>query len=262
MIESLRRLGLSDLEARCYLTLHGQPASSGYEVAKQVSVSRSNVYAALRGLAEKGICRTLEGDPVLYAAVPIGEVIKLLQYDFEHTARVLKGELTAPAETPAFFSNWKGDKQVDLAIRRLAANAAHDILVDLWSEDLHRLEEPLLAAEARGVEVHLMVIGEVPTKLKHVMVHSRGEGAPPKLRNFSLLLDQKVALLGNFGSQTPALALESNHFSLLDVLDSAYFHDVVMQRIERDFAPELLDRYGPDYARIRQEHPEMDRKKG
>lgn len=44
MIEALRKLGLSDLEARCYLALHGQPPSSGYEVAKQVSVSRSNVY--------------------------------------------------------------------------------------------------------------------------------------------------------------------------------------------------------------------------
>lgn len=54
MIDELRSIGLSDLEARIYLALHESPEMSGYEVAKRVSVSRSNVYAALRAMTDKG----------------------------------------------------------------------------------------------------------------------------------------------------------------------------------------------------------------
>lgn len=35
MIDELRKIGLSDLEARCYLVLHEDPKISGYEVAKK-----------------------------------------------------------------------------------------------------------------------------------------------------------------------------------------------------------------------------------
>jgi sugar-specific transcriptional regulator TrmB len=257
MIEALRKLGLSDLEARCYLALHGQPPSSGYEVAKQVSISRSNVYAALRGLVDKGVCRTVEGEPITFAAIPIGQVVKLLQADFERTARLLKSELTTLPETPPFFSTWKGDQQVDLAIRRLAANSRKEILVDLWAEDLHWVEEALLAAERRGTAVHLMVIGEVPTELEHVIVHSVPLGGPQRSRNFSMLLDKETAILGSFSRHAPASALESNHPAVLNVLETSYFHDVVMMRIENDFSRELEGRYGKDYALIRREHPEM-----
>ncbi|NQX44302.1 TrmB family transcriptional regulator [Paenibacillus tritici] len=257
MIEALRKLGLSDLEARCYLALHGQPPSSGYEVAKQVSVSRSNVYGALRSLVDKGVCRTCEGEPVTYAAIPVGQVVKLLQADFERTARLLENELATLPVTPPFFSNWKGDPQVDLAIRRLAANAQEEILVDLWAEDLHRVEEALLAAEHRGIAVHLMVIGEVPTELKRVIIHSVPPGTPPKSRNFSILLDKEISLLGSFNRHSQASALESNHPAVLDALQTSYYHDVVMMRIEQDFAGELEDRYGKNYALIRREHPEM-----
>lgn len=257
MIEALRKLGLSDLEARCYLALHGQPPSSGYEVAKQVSVSRSNVYAALRGLVDKGICRAVEGEPITFAAIPIGQVIKLLQSEFEDTARLLASELQDQPVMPPFFSNWKGNQQVDLAIRRLAANAGNEILADLWAEDLHFVEEPLLAAERRGTAVHLMVIGETPTELSRVIVHSVPPGGPQKSRNFSILLDKETAILGSFSRHTPASALESNHPAVLNMLQTSYFHDVVMMRIEKDFAAELELRYGKDYALIRKEHPEM-----
>lgn len=260
MIDALRKLGLSDLEARCYLALHGQPPSSGYEVSKQVSVSRSNVYAALRGLVEKGVCRAEEGEPITFAAIPIGQVVKLLQSEFERTARLLESELTTLPDTPPFFSNWKGEQQVDLAIRRLAANAREEILVDLWAEDLHRVEESLLSAEHRGTAVHLMVIGETLTELEQVIVHSVPPGGPHRSRNFSMLLDKETAIIGSFSRHAPPSALESNHPAVLNVLQTSYFHDVVMMRIEKDFARELEDRYGKDYALIRREHPEMHSK--
>ncbi|MNO01555.1 hypothetical protein D3C81_2217230 [compost metagenome] len=70
-------------------------------------------------------------------------------------------------------------------------------------------------------------------------------------------MDKETALLGSFSRTAPASALESNHPAVLNVLQTAYFHDVVMMRVEQDFSGELEARYGKDYALIRREHPEM-----
>lgn len=252
MIEELRKIGLSDLEARCYLALHGESSLSGYEVAKRVSVSRTNVYAALRVLSEKGICRMIEADPVLYEAVPIADVVRLLKTDFERSTGMLLQELAAPPKRSASFGTWKGDKAVELTIRRLISGAQHTILVDVWEEDLGVFEEELLAAENRGVEVAVMLIGRRSTTLKTVLNHRRPQ--PPQeseVRRFTLLCDRTYGLIGSFGRRIQLTALESDHPAIAGLLENAFAHDLIAQRIEEDFGPQLEERYGPDYQAIR-----------
>lgn len=251
MIDELRKIGLSDLEARCYLVLHEDPKISGYEVAKKVSVSRTNVYAALRSLTEKGICRVIESEPVLYDAVPIEQLIRLLKSDFEQTTRVLQEQLSAAPKTPPSFYSWQGDKAIETAIRRLVANADKSIVADIWSEDVHWVEEPLLEAEKRGVAVTLISIGECTTSLKHVLIHKRSaEWSTVRARKFSLLCDARSALLGSFGRGLKPTVLETDHPSLIELLQNAFYHDLVMEQMERDFGPELDEKYGKDYESI------------
>ncbi|WP_426446243.1 TrmB family transcriptional regulator [Paenibacillus sp. S-38] len=251
MIEELRRIGLNDLEARCYLALHEEQGITGYEVAKKVSVSRTNVYAALRSLADKGMCRMIESEPVVYEAVPIEQLIRLLQADFELTSRTLLSRLQAPPPSSKSFYSWHGDKAVGTAIRRLAANADRSILVDLWAEDLHLAEEALLEAESRGVAVTVISIGPCHTPLKQVLVHKRSEEwNKSETRKFSMLCDSRSALLGSFGRALKPSLLETDHPSLVELLQNGFYHDLVMERIERDLGGELAERYGEHYERI------------
>ncbi|WNC16449.1 helix-turn-helix domain-containing protein [Brevibacillus brevis] len=251
MIDELRKIGLSDLEARCYLVLHEDPKISGYEVAKKVSVSRTNVYAALRSLTEKGICRVIESEPILYDAVPIEQLIRLLKSDFEQTTRVLQEQLSAAPKTPPSFYSWQGDKAIETAIRRLVANADKSIVADIWSEDVHWVEEPLLEAEKRGVAVTLISIGECTTSLKHVLIHKRSaEWSTVRARKFSILCDAQSALLGSFGRGLKPTVLETDHPSLIELLQNAFYHDLVMEQMERDFGQELDKKYGKDYESI------------
>lgn len=250
-LELLRKIGLSDLEARCYLTLLEEPDLSGYEVAKRVSVSRSNVYAALRSLADKGACRVMEGDPARYDAVPAPQLIKLLQQDFELTAEQLIATLQAkPRKIPAFY-NWQGDKQVETAVQRVAANANTSIVVDIWPEDLPGIEKALLQAEKRGVKVNVVTIGPCHTPLKQVIEHARdrswtGEHA----RKFSVLCDSEVSVIGSFGGKYRATAVESDHPAVSELLRNAFYHDMVMTQIEKDFENELDSKYGKNYKSI------------
>lgn len=251
MIEELRKLGLSELEARCYLALHAEPKISGYEVAKKVSVSRTNVYAALRSLTDKGVCRAIEADPVLYDAVPIEQLVRMLQSDFEQTARTLVKHLKSPPQSAASFYNWQGDNAIRTAIRRLAANADKSIVVDIWAEDVHWVEEPLLEAERRGVFVTLIVIGECAVRLNRVLFHRRSDAwDESEARKFSILCDSRSALLGSFGSTVKLSALETNHPAVVELLLNGFYHDVIMDRVEQDFGGMFTERYGDHYDDI------------
>lgn len=250
-LELLRKIGLSDLEARCYLTLLEEPDLSGYEVAKRVSVSRTNVYAALRSLTDKGACRVLEGDPARYDAVPAEQLIKLLQHDFERTAKQLIANLkTEPRKIPAFY-NWQGTKQLETAIQRITVNAKTSIIVDIWAEDLSRIEEALLQAESRGVKVTVITIGQVYTSLKQVIEHARSEEWPSEqARKFSVLCDSSVSIIGSFGGDVKATAVETDHPAVSELLKNTFYHDAVMERIEQDFGEQLQAKYGDHYKAI------------
>ena len=251
LIDLLQQLGLSELEARLYLELHQEAGLSGYEVAKRVSVSRTNVYAALRSLLDKGACRKIEGDPVRYDAVPIEELLRFLRREFEQSAQTLLDELkTPPATAPAFY-NWQGNEPIKLAIGRLIANADRFIVVDLWSEDLAWVERDLLAAEQRGVTAVLIVLGEVQSSLKNVIVHKRDEKWPSDApRKFSVLCDMRTSITGSFGSGIKPTALETTHPAVIEILKVAFHEDLILKQIEADFGPELNARYGPNYEEI------------
>lgn len=251
MIEHVKRMGLSDLEARCYLTLHEEADLSGYEIAKRVSVSRTNVYAALRSLLDKGVIRQSEGDPVTYDAVPIKELIRHLQSEFEQTAKTLVNGLTeTPKSIPAFY-NWQGVEQLVSAIRRAVANADKMIVADLFAEDVPLVEEALHFASERGVSVVLISLGECATRLRDVYVHKRPKDLPDSMaRKFSILCDSRYAILGSFGRSVKPTALETNHPAVIETLKNAFVHDLLMQHIETDFGPVLAEKYGNHYEKL------------
>ncbi|WP_019119685.1 TrmB family transcriptional regulator [Brevibacillus massiliensis] len=251
MIDELRKIGLSDLEARCYMALHEEPNLSGYEVAKRVSVSRTNVYAVLRSLTEQGICRAIEGDPVLYDAVPIEQLVRALKSDFEKTAQKLLQELKSPPRSSSSFYTWQGEEPLKKTIHRLIANADQHIIADFWSEDVHWVEQPLLEAEQRGVAVTIITIGDSHTPLRDVVVHQRSEEWQQMAsRKFSLLCDGKHALLGSFTTGLKLSALETDHPAVIELLQNAFYHDVVMEQVERDFGDALVRKYGIGYHKI------------
>jgi sugar-specific transcriptional regulator TrmB len=254
LVDYLKELGLSDLEARCYLTMLEEPSLSGYEIAKRVSTSRTNVYSALRSLTDKGVCQMIEGKTVQYDPVPIDQVIRYLRTNFERNAEVLIKELSSPPRTNPVFYTWKGEQHIENAINRLIANATKHIIVDIWSEDFNLIESPLLIAEKKGITVIPIIIGEYQTILKNKLIHKEKDlyktWPQVETRKFSVLTDSETAILGGFGGTVKMSALETNHPSVIQLLKNAFYDDVIMTHLEADYGEELIERYGKDYEKI------------
>lgn len=75
LIENLIAFNLTRQEAAIYVEflVHGE--MSGYEVAKETGFSRSNVYASLQSLAEKGALFLIQGESTKYTPVPIKDFL-------------------------------------------------------------------------------------------------------------------------------------------------------------------------------------------
>lgn len=104
----------------------------------------------------------------------------------------------------------------------MIANAEMIIVVDIWSEDLHWIEEALLEAESRGITVILIIIGACQLPLINIFVHARDEEWPTDERKFSVLCDSCSAILGSFGSAIKPSALETDHPAVIETLKNAF----------------------------------------
>ena len=78
--EALAQMGFSPIEATIFITLCQNGALTGYEVAKLTNLSRSNVYAALYALQEKGKCYLAEGESTKYVALSKEELLATYQH--------------------------------------------------------------------------------------------------------------------------------------------------------------------------------------
>ena len=76
LIENLIAFNLTRQEAAIYVEFLNHGEMSGYEVAKETGISRSNVYSALQSLAEKGALYLIEGESTRYTPVAVGDFLK------------------------------------------------------------------------------------------------------------------------------------------------------------------------------------------
>lgn len=79
VINSLRRLGLNQYEAKSYYALCTSGKSTAGDLAQIAVVARPRIYDVLRSLQDKGFVAVQQGRPVKYASLPLGEAIKTLK---------------------------------------------------------------------------------------------------------------------------------------------------------------------------------------
>ena len=92
-IEYLMHFGLSRQEALIYRKLLEGGKKTGYEIARDTGISRSNAYASLAAMVEKGAAYLVEGDAKRY--IPIvpqefcGNRIRRLEKELEWLQQTL-----------------------------------------------------------------------------------------------------------------------------------------------------------------------------
>ena len=94
----LKRLGLSEYEARVYLSLLKGHYMSASLLSMASGVPRTKIYDVLRSLRNKGWVRIYSGFPLLFKAIPPPEVFDKVKRDFESLIEAVQAALNVEGD--------------------------------------------------------------------------------------------------------------------------------------------------------------------
>lgn len=247
----LRNLGFTEMESKIMVELATKGQASGYEVAKQLGVSRSNVYAALQRLTQQGYVRCGEGEPARYSVLDPEELATMISGRVQASLAYMESEMPRGGPVSPSFYNVEGERNVMEELVRQLNLAEQEIVVDVWREEASLLRNELEQAELRGVKLLWAFDGgnAVPAPYP-VWPPLNSKPRSGGGRKFSFVIDRNWCMLGMRYEDGSAQAVVTEHQVLVELLLNHFAQEMVLFELEEDIGPELTHRYGERYSRI------------
>lgn len=175
VVNSLRRLGLNQYEAKAYFALASFGEHTAGELAERAELPRPRVYDVLTKLQDRGFVLIQQGRPVKYAALPIGEALKTLkkqrQNDLtEELTKIddlgkelgskIKVQAKGTADAGEHVWTLRGREAIYSKMSAMIAASKRDVTIASTADGLaHKLrahEKEIDKARSRGVKIHLV----------------------------------------------------------------------------------------------------------
>ncbi|KRE86430.1 hypothetical protein ASG89_10480 [Paenibacillus sp. Soil766] len=250
VLQHLKNLGFTDLEAKCLHVLAVSGTQTGYEIAKGLGVSRSNVYAALQKLAEKGAVLTSHGEPTVYQSVPIEEIGERMEAELQASIRYVKEHLPKQETHMSEYFSLEGETRVIERIRSELRKAKEEAFCDLSPEEAKLLRDDIREVSAHGVRVIVMPTRDAGAGF-YPFARKRGDGLKGQQgRKFAILIDRKLAIIGTRGVEDPTVAMITEHPAMVELLYNHFCSSVVLQELQQDMGTKLEDKYGKNFKKI------------
>lgn len=247
----LRNLGFTEMESKIMVELATKGQASGYEVAKQLGVSRSNVYAALQRLTQQGYVRCGEGEPARYSVLNPEELSTMISGRIQASLAYMESEMPRGGPVSPSFYNVEGDRNVQDALTHRLSLAEHEIVVDVQREEGALLRSELEQAELRGVRLLWAFDGGNSVSAPHPAWPPLGGRLPRSGgRKFSFVIDRSWCMLGMRYEDGSAQAVVTEHPVLVELLLHHFTQEMVLFELEQDMGAELEERYGERYSGI------------
>ena len=242
--EKLKNLGFSQYEITCYLTLAAQHPINGSQLSSISGMARSRVYDVLRNMERKGLVLAVGSGQ--YVPLPPNELYKRLQNQFDDSLEALKEQLNGAEAGASYEFIWmiRGYEQVVTKAREMIAAAQDELYVRLFPDSGKRLERDLKKAEARGVGIRYIAMGDIATNFEIQITHPGPDHLLETIggRSFDIIADKNEALVGIFekGQEDKApINWTRNRWFVIANRDSLrhdfyhYFLDKILERNER-----------------------------
>ena len=257
ILEQLKELGLSEYEGRIYLALLKENPLTAYEAAKKAGVPSSKVYGVIEKLTEKGLLLELARESrKKYVPQDPGEFVENHRFHLNRTLDSLAEELkkTGMNEQVSYIWNLSDYPSFLEQAERLAAESEKTLLLSLWPEELDVLRPVLLEKEKEGIKIAAVLFGQSDGKgpgeifshpIQDTLYAERGG------RGFSLVRDGETALVATIRENRKVDGAWSSGTGFVLLAEDYIKHDIYIMKIVERFDPELIERFGPGYEKLR-----------
>ena len=258
LVAKMRKLGLTDYEARILIVLVRRAPATAYELAKASGVPRPNAYSALESLQERGAVMPVSAKPVRYVALEPERFFGLIATRTQAICDELASGFDAFAapERDIYVWNLEGEAIVDQKVAELIDSATTDIWLKGDTALLERHKDGLRRAAAkRGVALMIILFGTNPedyqfTERCQVLIHEASGirmGTADNL--FTIVVDHTEMLTAN--EEGAIRAAHTQNQAVVKMALSLIRHDYYMAEIFKRFKDELDAGFGPHLALLR-----------
>ncbi len=221
---TLRQVGFTGQEASLYLTLCRHGALTGYEAAKLSGISRSNAYAGLGSLVEKGGAVVAAGKPPKYVPVSSEAFVRRLEYKYKALFTFLRENLPDRLTPEEPYLTVSGAANIEAKVRDMLCKARLRVYLSLSSQLLALFAEELALCVERGLRV--VLLSDAPPAVKGAEWYI-GERMHEQIK---LIVDTRELIFGAFVHEGQGSCLYSVNEQLVQLVREALINEIKLMR--------------------------------
>ncbi|MCP1109097.1 sugar-specific transcriptional regulator TrmB [Lachnospiraceae bacterium PF1-21] len=220
-VETLMMFSLTRQEAAIYQCLLGEGKTTGYEVAKQLGISRSNAYNSLASLTEKGgAYLAYEGKTKKYAPVKIDEFCKNhLRHLEEAKSWLVKHAPDEKQETEGYITI-EGEVNILDKMKNLLLETTERAYISCNRSFLLNFIGELEILKAQHKKV--VIITDQPVNMPHFKIYY-GED---RKTSVGLIVDSRFVMTGEYGEGGDNTCLYSGQKYFVDLYKKALANEI------------------------------------
>ncbi len=235
LIEALQEFGLTRQEAGVYLYIYQNADCTGYEIAKCMNISRSNVYNSLGSLVEKGAIYSIEGASTKYVTVPVQEVcdnrILILK---NHMKYLLDHMPTTIAREEEGYITIQGHENILNKCRAMLQQVDRRVYFSACSEIIMKFREeidPIIRSDKKVVLImnENKEINQYFEKLGCIIYIKKD-----MIGQFRLVCDSNYVLTAELDEETQDTGLYSKQKNFVQFFKEALSNEISLIEIERN----------------------------
>lgn len=225
--EHLAKFGLTRQEACIYECLLSEGKTTGYEVAKKIGISRSNAYASLASMTEKGAAYLVEeGSTRKYVPVPLDEFCRNSIRGLEGSAKWLIQHKPEERSHVEGYITIEGADHILNKMKNLLITAEDRVYISCTRNYLLLLVEEL--DQLIATRKKLVIVTDQPVSLKNARVYV-GE---PRGREIGIITDSRYALIGEYGEGSMNTCLYSGQKNFVTLYKRALANEIKLTAIQ------------------------------
>lgn len=220
-IENLLSFNLTRQEAIIYEALlqHGQ--MTGYEVAKQTGISRSNAYASLNALLEKGCAYLIEGEAATYTPVAVNQFVNNALSNLAEKGEYIIQNAPKKIEQSTGYLTIVGAQNIKNKITEMLNQTQLRLYIMAPAEILRPYANQLKELVANGKKV---VILSNEFELDGAKVYE----ATPEPGQLRFITDSSYVLTGELTGSAQDTCLYSGQKNLVSVMKEALKNKIIL----------------------------------
>ena len=225
LIEKIMNFGLTRQEAMIYQYLVISGESTGYEVAKEVGISRSNAYNSLASLVDKGGAYLQNGATNKYMAVSVSEFCGNKIRNLESDRKDLEDNLKVKEETEGYVTIL-GYHNIQDKISNMLENVEQRVYISISGEKLGFFKEKLETLFSD--EKNVFIITDIFPNLSGGNVYLSDSLMENQIR---LIVDSKYVLTGDFGESKEDTCLYSGQKNFVSLFKDALRNEIELIKL-------------------------------